>query len=1090
MVNPKTVGQAEYRAFRARLLHGVEPDRKRGRRYAQEEPVHPLAKGRLLIEAFREKLVNRSEDMLKTNPDIEPMLRRALHIRDDLPLIPETDTRIAQFFMKALSCGWRIKRAQRLIQVSSTYHGRELIFQHYIKPTLCNIDSFSCSLDFILRKSLPFKSDDEIRHVTHANNHLVRACFALGASTATDIMHVVTKRYGNYLNEHLLRALVECRAIDSLNALIEIPGSESGFTPREPDNDDIRRFQAVVHLLMSAGVAPSSVRRLVSSILWRLDPDTLAATLGSLQMTGDELTRLFDVVGEQLLYSETDRWLFLRDILGIHTADEMGKFRRLLDQGRSLNRDFALALRHAGADTSILVAAQELILSIDNAGGAERPIAHLQLLRGNPYAFSLEQIVQAKSYLLAERELEPYLQLLVRYHYTEAKAILAFQTCYTSLDIHSLTQWLDVLGEKGEGIAPTEIAEWIALASKAGYLDSFRYLISVGFIGTFKHLQLATKLAPFGSALLRYLVEERHLNSIHALRELCLREKPGIREAAGWGELNPVARVLLADAYDRNDFTILKTNHQCIGEFIGKRIIACLGHFPFRADEAIRENYHRNADTLRQELNTQLAPRINSLLGDNDGFLLASLLDLIDEPETEIVRHATALRPLLNDLRTGGGPADTKLTALEKELIALVYRTDTKTVDTHWPRVTGQERDIANLVIQSGYPMHWKQTRKELVKLLDNRGFEALSVAAQFASQFLEYHSIDLSEACKYLSSKRLVHQAADVWSLAHHLGLLIAIADGNASTHDWKNKMDEIASRKKDDAVEYEHIEWLLKLFDVDLPDALNENLDDFIDRFDDQTAALLVGRVDQHANHSAAVGKDRLRQTLQLTKSTVLTHYSQWIKNQKDNFVDVPMDAHQQMTAVVSKSPAAFFAKHSVNICTRDNTAMWQEERNAHLLVFAPGEKRIVGMALLYFEKISRIDKDRRTLIIRAINPIEEMLSRFSVSSMVDAYVDVAIQIARDNDFAAVAFPEPNGMHLMSNLSAIEDYVKERHSISSRSITLPGVRSTPWSGDSISVKDELFYAYEKGVTPINRLYLLWECEQASEPILQVRTH
>lgn len=40
--------------------------------------------------------------------------------------------------------------------------------------------------------------------------------------------------------------------------------------------------------------------------------------------------------------------------------------------------------------------------------------------------------------------------------------------------------------------------------------------------------------------------------------------------------------------------------------------------------------------------------------------------------------------------------------------------------------------------------------------------------------------------------------------------------------------------------------------------------------------------------------------------------------------------------MQAVVTQSPAAFFAKQAVGLCSPENTEMWKEACNVHLLIF----------------------------------------------------------------------------------------------------------------------------------------------------------
>ncbi|MEB3080614.1 hypothetical protein VD792_23575 [Pseudomonas aeruginosa] len=101
----------------------------------------------------------------------------------------------------------------------------------------------------------------------------------------------------------------------------------------------------------------------------------------------------------------------------------------------------------------------------------------------------------------------------------------------------------------------------------------------------------------------------------------------------------------------------------------------------------------------------------------------------------------------------------------------------------------------------------------------------------------------------------------------------------------------------------------------------------------------------------------------------------------------------------------------------------------------------------------------------------------------SIVDAYFDVAIGIARDNDLAAVAFPSPHGMHLMSNHKDIEDDIGARfigRSLSYRGWK-PEEESTCWLEQPRRVTAK-FYAYQSGEVPVETLYAVWHARESDK--------
>ncbi|WPM85082.1 hypothetical protein QNH14_00950 [Apirhabdus apintestini] len=105
--------------------------------------------------------------------------------------------------------------------------------------------------------------------------------------------------------------------------------------------------------------------------------------------------------------------------------------------------------------------------------------------------------------------------------------------------------------------------------------------------------------------------------------------------------------------------------------------------------------------------------------------------------------------------------------------------------------------------------------------------------------------------------------------------------------------------------------------------------------------------------------------------------------------------------------------------------------------------------------------------------------MLATHTSSSIVDAFFDVAIQIAKDNALAAVAFPYHNGVHLLSNHPAIEKDIDKRY-------IKPSVRQFYGQPDNEYVEWRIkpraigstFFAYELGDEKVSELYAIWSGE------------
>jgi hypothetical protein len=180
--------------------------------------------------------------------------------------------------------------------------------------------------------------------------------------------------------------------------------------------------------------------------------------------------------------------------------------------------------------------------------------------------------------------------------------------------------------------------------------------------------------------------------------------------------------------------------------------------------------------------------------------------------------------------------------------------------------------------------------------------------------------------------------------------------------------------------------------------------------------------------------------------------------------------------LNAIVTKHPAAFFAKEAVKLCTAYNVAMWQEARHAHLVVFDPVHKSFQGMALLYREILPALHSSRPVLVIRAVNATGDAMATYHVSSIVDAFLSTAVEIARASGCVAVAFPPNTGMHLLSNLDPIATDIEERYMGGNQVLQsqMPRGAKDMWLQSAIQVA-VTFDAYELNVQTIGRLYLVW---------------
>jgi len=1077
-------GHSEYKKFRRGIINDALSE-ERSISYGYPAP-HRITTLREQINRFRSHLLWGWPELLESDPGAERHLKKALRIPADMNLRSSRQDFFFKVLLEFLPLRVAVKTVRTRLSAIGTYEGRELLFLSQFKRTLPAQSLYTKSFDYALRNLELPQTCDTFRDMRDIDINWMKACVKLGARRYEDVSKVYYRDDGHANEGTLISALVRANVVTSLDQLMQIPTADRFYSSRDLESENIQKFQQVVELLKSSGMDTASIMTLVNVPLHRFCPERLANALCVFKFSGADLTFLFEQGGASIIFAEADRWLYLRDVLGVRTAREALSLRRLLVSDERQCAAFVQAMRHGGADIDALSTCQSILLAVAEKSTSEaRAISALNILVSPLYSFTYSDLAKSESYLVRENDLAVFLRVLIEYGFEDVNAILAFQPCYKQMGPKMLAAWLAIAERPMVGQEPEAVCEWVRAASEGGHLDAIQYLQEVGELTTTAHLYQALKIAPLGRALLQYLREVRSKIGLQSLLHWYYHEAPGVRELKLW-QIDAVSRVLLDDAFERKDFNLHNSNRACVNAVLDKRIYDEIGRFPYQADESTRESYRTNCQTLQDKLSQEIAPKVKSLLAQTDGFLSSSLMDYIDKSPAELSSRVAALKDLIDDLTQGDGPTGKELSALEVELISMVYRSDPEIILKLWPKILGREHDLPNVLSAKRYQMDWRRTEIHLDGEVDRRGLRALLSAFDFAARFLRLYREDMHDACRHLSPKRLQDDARDVQSLAQHLGVLLALSADDSNIRMWL----ESGKRNIEELVEagprvVELIELLERLLVVDLKDALATSGSAALAVLSVNDAMELTSKLDlPHSSDVLGTAPDLVK-AIDATRDVVLAKYAQWITTQSKRLVTQEVTGKSSaMLAVVSKSAAAYFAKSAAAICSRYNTDMWAEKRNAHLLVFAPGGKRLAGMALIYLQNVRMLDTQRNTLIIRAINPMPDALASFSVTSIVDSYFDAAIRIAKDVGAVAVAFPNPNGMDFMSNQPSIEKDIKTRFIEQAKSASYSTGKLAPPLLERPRRIDETFYAYESESNQgkVEQLFVIWHNAEVSK--------
>lgn len=1078
-----------YRKFRAEALKNSGASRRQDlhRHYDYDESPHPYLALREQVRQIREWVSDHVQILLDENPEAELYIRRTLHIPVAVPLIPENWSAFRKFgqWFVPLRLTW--PKVRRVMTQVKTFEGRAYLYDSLYKRVL-GFNSFgqdvyySAGLDAALRY-LDAPSVPEVRDLQAVDPRWVRMANHFGLHKTAEVLPYA--RYGHRrLEGELAWILVQEKIVNSAEEFDWLTYKESrDYNRRETTAATRHVIRRMLRLMLSHDIAREQIAAIFHHQISAFNPEYLSENLNKLNAAGlSNLTAIFELSKSLLWRAKPGVWSYVIDEVEARTPDEIARFKRLLESSIVPSIPLIRLLKALGASQGNLPQCQSLILEIGRRTDGLVPLTQIQLLAGAPHSLSVEQIAQCIDYLDEPDGLDDYLEVLVRHGYGNATGVMAFQVCYKRTRSASLDQWLGVLGDRGKDQSLEAVAEWVRQAIQGGHNDAYQYLIHSVGLPDFWHLQRAEPIVRFGRGILKFLVQQKGLTSVQAIRDWYFQAH-GVQDLHHWGATNATYSLLLDDAYNRNNFAFVENNDVCIGSVIRERVVRQLGHRPYPADEATQAAYDQAHAALIAAGHTVLTPILPTILAQTGGILLKSVIRHAWEPPSVLQAQLAALAPLIDQLLAGSGPSNAQLTEMEADAIAMLYRTTAGSVDSTWTKVHGRQPHLAGLKLRHPYVMEWSGAIRELQSPLERSSLLALAQAKLHSDKYSSYRSEHIFDACKHLRAKRLKQSASDPWSLAAHLGVLFAIASRDALVGQWMAQDLEATVHMPQEGPDVvERLEQLDKMFSSTLPDALDCHVDAFIQRFSEVDATFLATRlIGEAALPSGASGQVQLREALSKTREVVVPVCQRWVMRERRKFSKGKSGKQTtSLNAILSKHPASFFAKHAADLCTRHNTEMWDESRHAHLVVFDPKQRRLVGMALIYFEAIAALHPTRNCLIIRAINPMEDMLATHTTVSIVDAFFNVAIQIATDNDLAAVAFPAHCGAHLLSNLRSVEKDIEKRYI--KPSVTLPfrraddSVMENPaeWRAKPREVGGE-FYAYERGQQKVNTLYAIW---------------
>lgn len=1066
-----------YREFRQAVLR--ECAKKGTARWSHEYGTPTFRTLRQRIHAFRHDLIYYAETWIRQGTYPVAHIYRALRLDHRITLDYSRKDRWRRTLMRWLSPHTTLRLALGWLRMARTYEGRAFIFNTCVpRPFLASRIHYSQALDFAVMRWGGFGSSATMDAFGSLQMEWVEAARDLGLNDPCSMIDWIPRPSPNNAGK-LMRFLVRKGVIiaPAEKAWLMRWHQEASYV-REQELDEARLNQ-VVAILLQHGVARDQVVKTVCTVPdgW-LDPSVILATLTLLRSRGvTQYEVLLDGLKYVLFEAKPERWSFVLDTLSVRDPATIVQFSPLLQTSKPYSVNLASALIAQGATVAHLVQCQDLLLGAGSASTGHDPGAALALLMSPPCNLSLDQVSDASKYICRSGNLATFLESLASHGFQDAATVLRFQPFYGEVNVGTLSRLIALAKPMASTDIVGEVVDWIARCGNSSHIDSYEYLARTLRIRTVPQLRQVARVGFLGIGMLRHLVEERGLSSKNTLMAWFYESAFGIRSIQYWGtELDPIGKVLFQDAFDRRAFNYWESNWHCISHAVQERVFARLGRVPYRASEEERQQYNNVYDAACEAERAALLSLLPRMLDATSGILLASMVARAWDGLEALDRQLAELAPLLDDLLVGHGPQAASLTEIEADAIALIYRSTPYTVKTLWNAVVGREQDIHDWNPASGYPMKWRQASWALQKPLDKAGFEIVGRAVRWADAFnsRQRRAPDSPLAIPAPVDAEPEHELA---GLVPQLGILLAIVGEDPGAAAWLQSVPTLLT--VDDERGYQHVLNMHAFFGIGLADALQERLERFC-QIQSSHAGLLLRYFGEEPDKPDELQAE-LCAVLKLVAQRVRDQFGRWASSELAKFGSDDLEGGTAtLNAVVTKHPAAFFAKEAVKLCTAGNVAMWQEARHAHLVVFDPVHKSFQGMALLYREILSALHSSRPVLVIRAINATHDAMATYHVSSIVDAFLSTAVEVARASGCIAVAFPPNTGMHLLSNLDPIAKDIEERYIGANQVLQsqMPRGVKDMWLQSAIQVA-VTFDAYERNVQTIGRLYLVW-CDTA----------
>lgn len=976
-----------------------------------------FARRRKLIELFREFLVEHHQ---KASAGLnKDFFLKALGLPAHFDAKVKKNRLKNIFRTLTVTVNDRWEEAGDKISQGGNYHGRKLIFNLHVKDDL-DLLCYSAELDYTLRKLSPHEGLDQRKldflqiTVNHLNLPWLRTCYKLGYHNISEILAL----YDNGISK---------RDAEKICIIVKSQGMKKHLTTKPRDivklipsdrhynqsgtlsKTEIFTLKRLTSLFTKHNIGIEGYSRLMGVCLYYTSVTLLEQNFQALSaLSGDELTTLFCDYQKILEDGRTEIWTYLVE-LGV-SPEYLPKYEYLFIYDLLPSATVSKKVKESVDDQGDLLGCLP-ILTNESGAKDEQIISNIDKLIRN-YGYVGSDLRHSGRYIMTHRSLESIFSLLDQYGITDSKHTKSFiglfthyfeprvQTEESLLQYEEkILQFLTRLLDHSPIINQGELAAKIL---ESHTLTSLLYLEQQGLLTNASEHNVRIKRVEkvirykMNNFLLEYLIEYRGYDTLRQIEDFHINT-PGSTFMLFASPQNELIRILADAAYENRNFFYHKDNW-------------------FNANDYVSERLTEPNNTVdRSTFIENNAPKMRKMLELNHGVLLPGLPSFegsINDIKEHFDDLNNTLKKLLDD------PRQAISSDVAAQTVAIAFRTTQENVSRDW--------SCLNFRFQEDNDQPYLQSDKTDFVLIgsavkDDEGTKSLEQVLEAMKDFESTYKDNMDSACSNLRPKKLGVSSYELKVLTQHFAVALSFI----------KERDTIVPRVKDlvTSLRTSNVHRQQETLNA-LSNAISlVNLDDaFINQIPDKDRVTLQAKL---AKSETQYSQLKLVETLQFFLDTCLARLTKWLRTKQNELTQTPIKDNKVrviMAARASKAPAAFFAKHAYNLCTSNNTKMWEEKRHAHMLIFGRDGILIQGMAMLYKESITTINKEKQTLIMRQLMVSQEVLMTFSVKAIVDAFIEAGKDLVEQNDLAALAFPEESGSHILSNIQEIEKAITAR--------------------------------------------------------------